>query len=170
MAPVLTPQDLFLLNISTGDAAYLTGLQSLQTGNSRYPMPFHGLIIQATVDRLALAGEHLRAGDALLQLDEFRSSIGRFYYAMYHSARSVTFASIPGDDHERHSALPRNLAGPISHLASSLTDARLLRNQADYDPYPVVNDEWETDARSMSVAASTFVADCVQAATTNGWI
>ncbi|WP_425319644.1 HEPN domain-containing protein [Actinoplanes philippinensis] len=101
-------------------------------------------------DRLKLAGEHLQAGDSMVLAGHFRSAISRHYYAMYHSARAIVYAEEKGDDFERHSELPRHLPATLPDAPqweSRLTDARLLRNQADYDPYPSGAVEWEPDAR-----------------------
>ncbi|MEU5609477.1 HEPN domain-containing protein [Streptomyces sparsogenes] len=128
---------------------------------------------QVVVDRLLLAGEHLRAGDHLLFSTQYRSSISRHYYAMYHAARAVVFAANRGDDYERHNVLPRNLPTALQDSAvreSELTNARLLRNQADYDVYPLNESEWEGDARALSVTAANFLQACESFASTNGYI
>ncbi|WP_330467515.1 hypothetical protein [Micromonospora zamorensis] len=124
-------------------------------------------------DRLKLAGEHLRAGDSLGLSNHFRSAISRHYYAMYHAARAIVFAEEKGDDHERHSVLPRHLPSTLSDARLwevRLTDARLLRNQADYDPYPAGPKEWATDSRILAVTAAQFLAACENFALTNGHV
>ncbi|MFI0999990.1 HEPN domain-containing protein [Streptomyces galbus] len=128
---------------------------------------------QVVVDRLLLAGEHLRAGDKLLFDAQYRSAISRHYYAMYHAARAIVFAENRGDDYERHNVLPRNLPPGLPDSAtreSELTDARLLRNQADYDAYPLNETEWEDDARTLAVTAANFLQACESFASTNGYI
>lgn len=131
--PVVTPADLLLLHISTSKSA---AISAIPTGGGRYPFPISQLMQQVVIDRLLLAGEHLRAGDKLLFGTQYRSAISRHYYAMYHAARAIVFAENKGDDHERHNILPRNLPSTLPDSAtreSELTDAHLLRNQADYD-------------------------------------
>ncbi|MGW0494956.1 HEPN domain-containing protein [Streptomyces sp. NPDC003007] len=131
------------------------------------------LLQQVVVDRLLLAGEHLRAGDHLLFGTQYRSAISRHYYAMYHGARAIVFAENRGDDYERHSILPRNLPPTLPNSAtreSELTDARLLRNQADYDAYPLNESEWEADARALAVTAANFLQECESFASMNGYI
>ncbi|SFR71243.1 Uncharacterized protein, contains HEPN domain, UPF0332 family [Agromyces sp. CF514] len=131
------------------------------------------ILAQITSDRLVLAGVHLSAADNLLAGLQFRSSISRSYYAMYHAARAIAYASHGGDDYEKHSVLPRNLPGGLDQLAlreSQLTDARLLRNQADYDPYPALAPDWEPDARSLYVTASEFVNACEDFSLDNGLV
>lgn len=148
-------------------------LSALSTGPHRYPFPVAQMVQQAASDRLTLAGEHLRAGDHSLLGSRFRSSISRHYYAMYHAARAVVFAVTAGDDHERHSVLPRKLPASMTNRArreNELTSARLLRNEADYDPYPASESEWERDARTLSVIAAHFVQECEEFALLNGLI
>ncbi|MFF8100874.1 hypothetical protein ACF07S_14035 [Streptomyces sp. NPDC016640] len=92
---------------------------------------------------------------------------------MYHGARAIVFAENRGDDHERHNILPRNLPSAWVNAAtreSELTDARLLRNQADYDAYPLNESDWEADARALAVTAANFLQDCEFFASTNGYI
>lgn len=168
--PVVGANDQIMLYISNCTSAQLSALSS---GPRRYPFPVSQMVRQATSDRLALAGEHLRAGDHALLGNRFRSSISRHYYAMYHAARAVVFAVTTGDDHERHSVLPRNLPVALANQSqreNELTAARLLRNEADYDPYPANESDWGQDARTLSVTAADFVQDCENFALSNGLI
>ena len=92
---------------------------------------------------------------------------------MYHSARAITFASFGGDDHERHNILPRNLPHDIAErgrLEIQLTEARLLRNQADYDPYPQSSTAWRADAQSLSATSAKFVQACEEYALEKGYL
>ncbi|MEU7098575.1 hypothetical protein AB0A66_09610 [Streptomyces longwoodensis] len=168
--PTVTLTDQLLLHISTSKSATIS---ALPVGGSKYPFPTAQLLQQIVSDRLLLAGGHLRAGDALLFATQYRSAISRFYYAMYQAARAITFAEIKGDDHERHNVLPRNLPASIDNPAvreAELVDARLLRNQADYDIYPINESDWENDARALSATAANFVQMCESFALTNGYI
>src|ERR1044071_3277498 len=135
--PQVSLTEQLLLTISTSKTA---ALAAYPTSGAKYPLPLATLVRQATSDRLQLAGAHLRAGDNLLFAANYRSAISRYYYAMYHAARAITYAAHQGDDHERHSILPRNLPANWNTAPSreiELTDARFLRNQADYDCYPI---------------------------------
>ena len=168
--PVITSTDLLLLHISTSKSAAISALPS---GGGRYPFPVAQLLQQVVTDRLLLAGEHLRSGDHLLLGTQYRSAISRHYYAMYHAARAIVFAENRGDDHERHNELPRNLPSALPDSTTretELMDARLLRNQADYDAYPINESEWATDARALSVTAANFLQECETFASTNGYI
>lgn len=168
--PVVTPADLLLLHISTSKSA---AISAIPVGAGRYPFPVSQLMQQVVIDRLLLAGEHLRAGDKLLFGAQYRSAISRHYYAMYHAARAIVYAENKGDDYERHNTLPRNLPSTLqdsSTRENELTDARLLRNQADYDAYPLNETEWEDDARTLAVIAANFLQSCESFASTNGYI
>ncbi|MBQ1083393.1 HEPN domain-containing protein [Nocardiopsis sp. B62] len=148
-------------------------ISALPANGGRYPFPVIQLMQRVAVDRLLLAGEHLRSGDHLLFGSQYRSAIGRHYYAMYHAARAVVFAENGGDDFERHSVLPRNLPTSLPDSAkweTELTDARLLRNKADYDIYPINDSEWEGDARALAVTSVKFLQTCESFAATNGYI
>ncbi|WP_436785939.1 hypothetical protein [Yinghuangia sp. YIM S10712] len=168
--PAFTITDQMLLSISTSKQAVLAAFPA---SGAKHPFPLADLIRQATTDRLLLAGEHLRAGDQLLFAAHYRSAISRYYYAMYQAARAVVFAEIKGDDHERHNILPRNLPQHLTDVAmreAELTDARLLRNQADYDVYPIGEPSWESDARGLAVTAANFVQSCETFASSNGHV
>lgn len=121
------------------------------------------LLRQVVSDRLQLAGEHLRIGDQFLSVDEYRTSISRHYYAMYHCARAVVFAVEKGDDYQSHSRLAAKLPATLNRvevLKANLTYARLTRNEADYDLYPSMGARWELDARAVAVSASEFIVEC----------
>ncbi|MEV1052134.1 hypothetical protein [Streptomyces sp. NPDC049887] len=168
--PTVTLADQMLLHISTSKSATIS---ALPTSGSKYPFPTTQLLQQVVSDRLLLAGGHLRAGDALLFTSQYRSAISRFYYAMYQAARAITFAETKGDDHERHNVLPRRLPANIDSPTAreaELVDARLLRNQADYDVYPIKESDWEGDARALSATAANFVQMCEAFALSNGYI
>jgi len=158
--PAVTTVDKVLLYVSTCTKDQVAALALAPAG--RFHLPVDDLVRQAVSDRLRLAAEHLRHGDDLLLAGAFRASVGRHYYAMYHAARAIVFGVCGGDDFERHSTLPRNLPAAmldVGTLEAELTEARLLRNQADYDPYPSTDTEWEIDARSLGATAAGFVSD-----------
>jgi uncharacterized protein (UPF0332 family) len=171
LVPVPSPNDQVMLFITNCSAAQLATLSN--GGRQQYPFPVATMVRQAISDRLSLAGEHLRVGDQLLFGSQFRSSISRHYYAMYHSARAIVFAETMGDDHQRHNVLPRHLPSAMSNAVqrgAELTSARLLRNEADYDPYPANQPDWESDARQLAVTSADFVQACEDFALTNGHI
>lgn len=160
----------FLLRITTSKSAQIDAMEGV---GGRVPFPRSALIAQAAVDRISLAGTHFRTADTLLLQEDFRSAISRFYYAMYHAARAITFAHHGGDDHERHSVLPRNLPSDLerrNELSAELVGARLLRNQADYDPYPSVSGAWRGEAQSLASTAAGFVQSCEAYALEKGYV
>jgi len=168
--PTVKPTDQVMLHISTCKKAELAALPA---AGGRYPFPLAQLIQQVASDRLQLAGEHLRSGDQLLFALQFRSAISRHYYAMYHAARSIVFSEVQGDDYQQHSELPRHLPPGLPSIRTrekQLVDARLLRNEADYDPYPSGLSDWEQDARELSVTAAEFVQACEDFALLNGYV
>lgn len=167
--PQITLVDRMLLAVST---TRIVGIAAL-TGHSRYPFPVSEMVSKTLGDRLALSGISLGSGDELLRMGHHRSSISRHYYAMYHAARAVTFAFHGGDDFERHTDLPRNLPSSLddpSRREQELTAARLLRNQADYDPYPSAVSEWEADARQIAATAADFCRACENLARSEGHV
>lgn len=172
--PIVTPADQMLLHLSTRRAPHLaTVLATLQQGPARNPFPVVDVVRQIISDRFTLAGDHLRVADQLLLQLQFRSSISRHYYAMYHAARAIVFAETGGDNHQQHGDLPHHL--PVAMLdrarrKDQLTDARLLRNEADYDPYPAAASEWAADARELHSTAADFVQACADFALLSGHI
>lgn len=148
-------------------------IEAIPLGKTHTPLPRQQMISQVVSDRLILSGLQLQMGDKLVQDLQFRTSISRHYYAMYHAARAIVFADLPGDDFERHSDLPRNLPDSFASKItreSELTAARLLRNEADYDLYPSQQLDWEADARNLAAVASDFCSACEDFALQNGHI
>lgn len=169
--PAATPADSMLLALSTSKAAQIATVVLPQ--GRRGSVTLADLVSQVVSDRFRLASGHLGCADLLLQSSAFRSSISRNYYAMYHSARAVAFGHHVGDDFEAHSVLPRNLPPPMPNVANretELMDARLLRNQADYDSYPAAETDWQADARRIAAVAAGFVQACEDYALQSGLI
>lgn len=153
-----------LLGYSTSNAADLrASLATLEKGTRHTSFTSSQVVRQLISDRFTLAAGHLRVGDELLLALQFRSSISRHYYAMYHAARAMVFADIGGDDHQRHAHLPDHLPASLpdsSRRKQELIEARLLRNEADYSPYPEAATDWEPDARQLVSTAANFVHAC----------
>ena len=113
-------------------------------------------------DRLTLAKSKLRdavqAGSCTPPL--WRTGVSRAYYSMYHAARAATYLSYGGDDHEEHSALPGKLPTDFpdyEQWRNTLKMARLERNRADYDPYPVDELEFKETCLSLIQDAKDFI-------------
>jgi uncharacterized protein (UPF0332 family) len=157
--PQLITADAFLQSVAQGKASQLALLPaSIGRGFSTA-----NIIKQIVSDRLELAGNHLRTGDALTQSAVYRSAISRYYYSMYHAARAVAFGHYKGDDFEKHSVLPLHLPPQLPNMSrwkNELDDARLVRNMADYDLYPRASLDWQKDSVHLSVIASEFLVEC----------
>jgi uncharacterized protein (UPF0332 family) len=129
---------------------------------------------QTVADRLRMADDFLAMAEVLMRSrhDMARPAIARYYYAMYHAMRAAAYQHHKGDDFESHSALSSKGVPPDyphSAVASNdLRNARLLRNEADYDQYPADNKYFKTQARSLRPVAIQFVAIARQYVTTKG--
>ncbi|PQZ87145.1 hypothetical protein CQ016_09350 [Arthrobacter sp. MYb222] len=155
--------------MKSSDHSVFTSLRTIRS----HVLPIDQLISQVVSDRLMLAGYHLQAGDGLLINGNYRTAISRHYYAMYHAARAITFAANKGDDYQRHMDLPAHLPQELidrQTLSAELTSARLLRNEADYDLYPVNDGDWVSEARSLAGAASKFCEACENFALSEGYV
>jgi len=119
---------------------------------------------QAVVDRLRLATDFLAAAEALMKArpPRYRDAISRYYYAMYHSIRAAALFSHQGDDQSTHAELPGRTPGDFPNTATrqnELKNARALRNQADYDPYPADEVHWKAQARLIRPLAASLLGD-----------
>lgn len=122
----------------------------------------------AARERMDLGLEFLRIGNLLYRSGSrkkdafaYRSAIGRFYYAMFQSARAVVFVDFGGDDNNGHQDLPKHLPHTLPNRAqmiNDLKDARIRRNDADYSPYPTAVADWQPIARDLRSTASSFVS------------
>lgn len=120
---------------------------------------------QAAADRLKLGEHFLRIAKRMSNLPrcDWRSVIGRYYYAMYHSMRAVSFYAYGGDDYQEHSKLPQKIPDdfPNKNLrANELRDARTRRNEADYDLFPSGSPHFRTNAVLLAPIAAQFVSEC----------
>jgi uncharacterized protein (UPF0332 family) len=132
------------------------------------------VMAQTVADRLDLADEFLDMAERLYRskFDMSRPAIARYYYAMYHAMRAASFQSVGGDDHEQHTAL--SVKGipddyPNKALASNeLKDARSLRNEADYEQYPITRSYFQSAAKNLRPVAKAFVSAARQYVTSKG--
>ncbi len=120
---------------------------------------------QVVADRVVLAESFLRMADALRRsrADLARAAVARYYYSMYHAMRAVSFHWHGGDDHEDHSDLfqkgvPADFPNALA-ARNDLKDARLSRNEADYDPYPQSSAYFKSVVRRLAPVATAFVSD-----------
>jgi uncharacterized protein (UPF0332 family) len=114
-----------------------------------------------SVDRWCLACEHRRQANRLRKISMYRSSVSRYYYAMYHAIRACIYIFHGGDDHEKHLDLPKNIPAdfdPGVNWQNKLKDARELRNDSDYNPYPKSDLAWRAAAENLKVDADRLIS------------
>lgn len=144
---------------------------SLEADLSR---PLSEIMAQTVADRLDLADEFLSMAQALMRsrTDLSRAAIARFYYAMYHAMRAAAYEHFKGDDYEAHSTLSSKGVPPdypLQSLASNeLKDARILRNEADYDQYPLNQGYFRVQAKTLQPKAVAFVQNARLYVTSKG--
>jgi uncharacterized protein (UPF0332 family) len=102
------------------------------------------LLLKTAADRFTLSKGFLGVARTMMRArtPHYRTVIGRSYYAIYHSLRAVTYVTYGGDDHQSHSKLPGKLPKDFpdrEKWSNSAKQARLVRNEADYEPYPKSN-------------------------------
>jgi uncharacterized protein (UPF0332 family) len=105
-------------------------------------------------DRWRLASEHRRQATNLLKVSPplYRCAVSRYYYAMYHALRACVYVFHEGDDHQEHRQLPQNIPvdfAPGEDWQTKLKDARVVRNRADYDPYPKSDKAFKSEAMGL---------------------
>jgi uncharacterized protein (UPF0332 family) len=113
-------------------------------------------------DRLTLARSILNSAknSQNSKTPSFRTATSRAYYAMYHTARALSYYVNGGDDHQEHSKLPANIPSDFpsrSQWENELKQARLHRNRADYDPYPRSDQMFEHNAADLIQAAQNLL-------------
>ena len=114
-------------------------------------------------DRWYFAYEHRHNANKLLNSKPplYRSAISRYYYSMYHAIRACVFVSHSGDDYQDHGKLPLHIPADFpsgANWENMLRNARVLRNRADYEPYPKSNTAWKQDALNLKKDADLFLS------------
>lgn len=125
-------------------------------------LPLLALCQEAADERFRLARLHLREASLHLAGLCLRSAISRAYYAFYHAMRSVSFVAYGGDDFQEHKDLPSHVPADFpdrEKWESELRNARALRNQADYDPYPTDPRFWESEAKRIVAVVADFLPE-----------
>ncbi|HZP75844.1 MAG TPA: HEPN domain-containing protein [Pseudolabrys sp.] len=123
------------------------------------------LVKEACVARVRLSNGFLTSARRLLSLRPMlhRDAISRSYYAMYHAGRAVAFFANQGDDYEPHDKLAGGLPPDfpdVERWRNALKDARLLRNEADYEPFPQGNAGFRRTSSQMMRVAVEFTTEC----------
>ena len=127
------------------------------------------LVRAAVIARHELAIELLSTADTLIRSSRrsqkhatARSAISRCYYSMYQTARGVVFFTHQGDDKNGHQDLPKSLPKDFPNRfnwQNELKSARLLRNEADYDPYPDDFPHWQAEAIALRTQTGLFLKE-----------
>lgn len=102
--------------------------------------PIDELLRDASTARFKLAKRFLHSANRLARHKpvSHRDVVSRAYYSIYHSARAVSFLTQPGDDFEAHDKVPTGLPSDLPDVErwrNNIKDARLKRNEADYEPF-----------------------------------
>ena len=119
-----------------------------------------GSLMVLSAHRFNRAKEELQTAELLLRNENFRSSINRSYYSIFHAIRAVN--ALDGFDSSKHS-------GVISHFnqeyvktgvfdkksSKIIRNASELREQADYEDFYEATQE---DAVDVFEQASDFIS------------
>ena len=120
------------------------------------------LLSNASRDRFRLAQQTLAEARWAVGAEKacYRLALARAYYSMYHAARAAVFFVEQGDDHEAHTELPKHIPKdfPDRNIwENAIKTARLERNRADYDPYPITDRAFAKAAKCTLKNAEDFL-------------
>jgi len=151
-----------LQRIATLDSSLLGSMREGVAHEQISKLTLDVLVREAADERFRMARQHYRDAETLHTASPpaYRSAISRYYYAFYHAARATAFIARSGDDYEAHSSLWKGIPDELPNVADwriKLKDARLLRNQADYDPYPKDPTFWDTEAATLRDTTRDFM-------------
>lgn len=153
-------QLLFLLKQKKNQIALLKNGVRIQTICGA---PIDDLLLVGASARVELSRHFLEAAQKFRRMRPglFRNSVSRSYYSMYHAARAIAFVDNSGDDNEAHNdvhrALPTDFPD-VDRWKNDIKDARLLRNEADYEPYPTSDADFESTSKDQATKAAQFLA------------
>jgi uncharacterized protein (UPF0332 family) len=127
--------------------------------------PIEDLLRDASSARFKLAKSFLRSSNRLISHKPalHRDVVSRAYYAIYHSARAVSFLTHPGDDYEHHDKVASGLPSDLSNVEvwrNKIKDARLKRNEADYEPFLSSDPTFRKASLATNKLAVEFVGVC----------
>jgi uncharacterized protein (UPF0332 family) len=123
------------------------------------------LLRQASSARFTLAKRFLRSSRYLMSHRPVlhRDVVSRAYYSIYHSARAVSFLTHPGDDYEEHDKVANGLPADLPDVElwrNKIKDARLKRNEADYEPYMSSDPQFKRASAATLSLAGDFIGVC----------
>ena len=120
-----------------------------------------GSLTVLSAHRFKRAKEELSTAELLLHNTNFRSSINRSYYAIFHAIRAIN--ALDGFDSSKHSGVISHFnqeyvkTGIFQKEASKIIrNASELREQADYEDFYEATQEEASDVFDQ---ASTFIAE-----------
>ena len=170
--PKQLPEEVLAV-LAKGTKNQLALVRLVAENHPRGAIDVGGLVDVLVADRLALAREHLQSAERALRTrpPQPRVAVSRAYYAMYHAMRSVVFHVRQGDldDHER---LPREAPDDFPSQPTwqnRLKNARLLRNEVDYSPYPRDAKALRGTAGDRVNEANELIGECEQYLRNRGW-
>lgn len=154
-----------LLRVGTADKKTIALFTEGISHSSAFGQPIAEISDQAAAARLKLGEQFLRVAIRMGETPprDWRSVIGRYYYAMYQSMRAVAFFAHGGDDYQNHNKLPNGIPTDFPQRdlrANELKDARSRRNEADYDLYPNGAPYFRRNAKALAPVAKGFVFEC----------
>ena len=119
-----------------------------------------GSLTVLSAHRFKRAKEELQTAELLLRNANFRSSINRSYYSIFHAIRAVN--ALDGFDSSKHSGVISHFnqeyvkAGVFGKESSKIIrNASELREQADYEDFYEASQE---DAADVFEQASKFIS------------
>lgn len=123
------------------------------------------LLRDASEARFRLAKRFLRSSKHLAGHKPVlhRDVVSRSYYAVYHAARAVAFLTQPGDDYEHHDKVANGLPNDLPDVElwrNKIKDARLKRNEADYEPFMNCDPTFRVASAETMKIATEFLGVC----------
>lgn len=155
-------EDRLLILVTQAERRKLESLRLGVTLEKESGQQIDDLTKNALRDRIKFAQQNLRLAKkiALAHPKRHRLIIARSYYAFYHTARAVVYFSEGGDDFQEHSKVAEKLPGDFpdrENWQNRLKTARLERNKADYEPYPVQERKFAGAAKHTLNSAESFI-------------
>ena len=170
-------EDRLLLAISTAKKQAIDGYKFGVFLASKSGLSLEELTENAVRDRLEFAEKTLKTAKSIsrsrLLKGHHRLSIARSYYAFYHTARALAFFSEGGDDQQDHSSVGHSIPTDFPDRAiwqNRLKIARLDRNRADYEPYPVNERGFREIAQTTLKHSEEFLALAKGYLKKKGWV
>jgi uncharacterized protein (UPF0332 family) len=157
MPPPLTNTEKTIQRVAEATSGKIADWREGVSIETRFGQPIQDIMKTGISDRVRLARRFHREGKQAQSSGRNREAISRYYYCMYHLFRSVVFFSTNGDDHQKHADVSQHIPNDFPDSNSWKNDlkaARLLRNSADYDLYPLLDSKWKNDVDQVADQAT----------------